>query len=103
MVKFISDIKKYDMYFYTILSEDSIVLVNSVLRVHPSGRVLGLVDEVKVDLPHSFFLCECLLSIIAPHVMVIPDAYNFGLLHEFNIALILFGGCEPFLNVSDIH
>jgi hypothetical protein len=35
--------------------------------------------------------------------MVIPDPNNFSLLHEFNIAKILFGVCEPFLNVFEIH
>ena len=91
------------MYFNPILRENSVVLVNAVLRVQSSGRVMGLVDEVKVDFPHSFFLFECLVSIIAAHVMVIPDPNYLSLLHEFNIVLILFGVFEPFLNVFEIH
>jgi hypothetical protein len=35
--------------------------------------------------------------------MVIPDPNNFSVLHEFNIVMILFGFCEPFLNVFEIH
>jgi len=64
---------------------------------------MGLVDEVKVHFPHSFFLFECLVSIIAPNVMVIPNANNLSLLNELSIELILFGVCEPFLNVPEIH
>lgn len=91
------------MHFDPILRENSVVLVNAVLRVQSPGRVKGLVDKVKVDFPHSFFLFECLISIIAANVMVIPDPNNFSVLHEFNIVMILFGFCEPFLNVFEIH
>jgi hypothetical protein len=91
------------MHFNPILCENSVVLVNTVLRVQSSGRVMGLVDEVKVHFPHSFFLFECLVSIIAPNVMVIPNANNFSLLNKLSIVLILFGVCEPLLNVPEIH
>ena len=91
------------MHFDPILRQNSVVLVNAVLRVQSSGRVMGLIDEVKVDFPHSFFLFECFVSIITANVMVIPDPNNFSILHEFYIEMIIFGVCEPFLNVFEIH